>query len=252
MIRRSSSLRILAASLLSVTMLTACSTFDRLANVGEAPALSPIENPTLKPGYQPVSVPMPDPVTTVRQPNSLWVSGSKSFFKDQRASQVGDILTVVIDLDESAEMENTSTRSRSSTENTGIDAMLGYEESFNRLLPEAIDNTNLLQMDTESEASGTGSIDREEKIELRVAALVSQILPNGNLVINGRQEVRVNFEVRELQIAGIIRPEDIQSDNTIVYDKIAEARIAYGGRGQITDVQQPRLGTQVIDVLMPF
>jgi len=129
---------------------------------------------------------------------------------------------------------------------------LGYETSLNRLLPEAINAGNLLDIDSATNSNGNGQISRDEKIEVKIAAVISQVLPNGNLVIHGRQEFRVNYEARELQIAGIIRPEDISSTNTIVYEKIAEARIAYGGRGQISDLQQPRYGQQVLDILFPF
>jgi flagellar L-ring protein FlgH len=81
---------------------------------------------------------------------------------------------------------------------------------------------------------------------------VTQVLPNGNLVVQGRQELRVNFEVRELQITGVIRQQDISSTNTVSYTKLAEARISYGGRGQLTDVQQPRYGQQLLDIIAPF
>ena len=129
---------------------------------------------------------------------------------------------------------------------------MGYESSLSRVLPEAILPGSLIDLDSKTSNEGLGTIERDETIELKIAATVSQKLPNGNLVIHGRQEVRVNYETRDLQIAGVIRPEDISSSNTISYEKIAEARIAYGGRGQITDVQQPRYGTQVIDILFPF
>lgn len=236
----------------ALTGLSACSAVDRLANIGEPPAMGKIENPTTQSGYVPVSLPMPTPQQEIRQSNSLWSSSKSGFFKDQRASQVGDILTVTIEIDDEAEMDNTSSRSRSSNEDAGLSALLGYEASLNRILPQAVDNDNLVGMGADSSHSGTGSIDREEKIEVKLAALVTQELPNGNLVIQGRQEVRVNFEKRVLELAGVIRREDINIDNTITYDKIAEARISYGGKGQITDMQQPRYGQQVFDVLFPF
>lgn len=247
----------------AITSLSACSAVDRLANIGEAPTLSSIENPTTQSGYKPVSLPMPTPQPENRQANSLWSSNKNGFFKDQRAGQVGDILTVMIEIDDQAELDNTSERSRSSAESSTLTRLLGYEQSLDKLLPEAINdpaegdaaptlNEDLADFGSDSSHNGTGSIDREEEITVTLAALVTQELPNGNLVIQGRQEVRVNYEKRILELAGVIRPEDITINNTITYDKIAEARISYGGKGQITDVQQPRYGQQVFDVLFPF
>ena len=232
--------------------LSACSPVDRLANIGEAPSMTKIENPTTQSGYVPVSLPMPTPQPDVRQANSLWSGNKTGFFKDQRAGQVGDILTVMIEIDDEAEMDNTTSRSRSSSEDAGLNALLGYEQSLSRILPEAVNNENLVGMGADSTHAGTGSIDREEEITVKLAALITQELPNGNLVIQGRQEVRVNYEKRILELAGVIRREDINVDNSITYDKIAEARISYGGKGQITDMQQPRYGQQVFDVLFPF
>ena len=240
---------VLAASL----ALGACSsTLDRLQNIGATPKLSEISNPVQDPNYRPVSLPMPKADTDYRHANSLWRAGSRAFFKDQRAGVTGDILTVLINIDDKAELSNASRRSRTTTENSAIGGLLGFEANLNKILPNQVDNNNLLGIDGSSNNNGSGTIDREEAIQLKVAALVTQVLPNGNLVIQGRQEVRVNYEVRELQITGIIRREDIASTNTISYEKIAEARIAYGGRGHITDVQQPRYGTQVLDILYPF
>jgi flagellar L-ring protein precursor FlgH len=236
----------------ALTSLSACSAVDRLANIGEAPTLAAIENPTTARGYKPVSLPMPTAEPEIRQANSLWSSNKSGFFKDQRATNVGDILTVMIEIDDKAEVDNSSSRSRSAGESAGLNSLLGYEASLDRLLPQDIDNSSLADMESSSNHSGTGSIDREEEITVKLAALVTQELPNGNLVIQGRQEVRVNFEKRVLELAGVIRKEDISINNTISYEKIAEARISYGGKGQITDVQQPRYGQQVFDVLFPF
>ena len=165
---------------------------------------------------------------------------------------MGDIVTVLVDIEDEATLSNTTARTRNSAEDTDVTSLLGYETSFGRILPQAIDPTDLISLGTASSSTGVGSVTREEAIDLSVAAIVLQVLPNGNLVIHGRQEVRVNFEVRELQVAGVIRPEDITSTNTIEHTDIAEARISYGGRGQLSDVQQPRYGQQVLDVIMPF
>lgn len=243
--------RVLALSALTIA-LAGCSSLDKLSQVGNAPPLSPIENPQTTPGYRPVSMPMPAAKPVVFQSNSLWRSGSRAFFKDQRASRIGDILTVNINIADKAEVENTSSRSRANSEDAGLDNLLGFEASLGKILPDAVNNATLVGATSNSASQGTGSVDRKEEIELVVAAVVVQILPNGNMVIEGRQEVRVNYEVRELLIAGVVRPEDITAINTIQHTQIAEARISYGGRGHITDVQQPRYGQQVYDILMPF
>jgi flagellar L-ring protein FlgH len=239
----------LAAVLSVAAMAGGCGSLERLRLIGDAPPLAAISNPTAAPGYKPVQMPMPPPQPAIYQPNSLWRTGSRAFFKDQRAHQIGDILTVIVNFNDKAIMENETQRSRNNSEDSGIDNFFGKPKVpiMNTPVP-----TRIFTADSNSSSDGKGSIDRKEQLFTNVAAVVTQVLPNGNLVVEGKQEVRVNFEIRELIVAGIVRPEDIQSDNTIDSSKIAEARIAYGGRGQITDVQQPRYGQQVLDVLLPF
>lgn len=240
------------ALLLGCTLSGCGSTMDRLSSIGSPPTMSPVENPQLKEDYKPVSMPMPAPVAETRQPNSLWASNRTTFFKDQRAGNVGDILTVMIEIKDKAELDNATERTRDNGETAELPALAGYEGSLGRILPESVDPTNLAELGSTSKSNGSGTIDREEKITVKLAALITQVLPNGNLVIHGNQEVRVNFEKRILSVDGVIRPEDISTDNTVNYDQIAEARIAYGGEGQITDVQQARYGQQVYDILFPF
>jgi flagellar L-ring protein precursor FlgH len=238
------------ASLVTLASLAcSCSSIDRLRGVGDQPPLAAISNPTAAAGYKPVQMPMPAPQPAIYQPNSLWRTGSRAFFKDQRAHQIGDILTVTVNITDKATIENETQRSRKNTEDSGITDFFGKPKVpiMNTPVP-----TRIFTGDSTSSSDGKGSVDRKEALQTNIAAVVTQVLPNGNLVVEGKQEVRVNFEIRELIVAGIVRPEDIQSDNTIDSSKIAEARIAYGGRGQITDVQQPRYGQQVLDVLLPF
>lgn len=232
--------------------LAGCNTADRLAAVGRPPALSAIEDPTAGSGYRPVQMPMPPQVVATHTPNSLWRQGSRAFFKDQRAQQVGDILTVKVNLKDSAKIDNETQRSRSNNETLNTPNLFGFETAIPKILPGSPTGSPLVQTNSATSNQGRGSVDRSETLATNVAAVVTQLLPNGNLVIEGRQEVRVNFEVRELIVGGIVRPEDIEADNTITSTKIAEARIAYGGRGQITDVQQARYGQQVLDIILPF
>jgi len=247
------------AALLIASSLAGCGASERIANIGKPPELTKITNPTTQPEYQPVSLPMPTPRHVDRQKNSLWASDRITFFKDQRAKDIGDIITVVIDITDEATIENETERTRTSNEGANLNRLLGLEQGIDAILPEAINdpatgllNPQLSAFDSDSSHVGNGTIEREEEIELEVAAIITQILPNGNMVINGRQEVRVNFEKRILQIDGVIRPEDITTQNTIEHNRIAEARIIYGGEGQITDVQQPRYGQQLYDIIFPF
>jgi flagellar L-ring protein FlgH len=240
-----------AAALLCLA-LSGCNSLSRLGDIGAAPGLTPIENPTAAADYQPISLPMPAPQPAQYAANSLWRAGARAFFKDQRATRSGDILTVKIEIRDSAKLNNTTTRSRNASENGGFTGLFGLETQVAKILPEGTNPANLVGVTSDNTHQGSGVIQRDETIALKVAAIVTQVLPNGNLAIQGRQEVQVNFERRDLYIAGVIRPEDIDSANSIPYDKIAEARISYGGRGQITDVQQPRYGQQLYDIVAPF
>jgi flagellar L-ring protein precursor FlgH len=177
--------------------------------------------------------------------------GIRAFFKDQRAQQVGDLVTVKVLVTDKANLDNETKRSRTNNESFGTANLFGAETKIPSVLPGATASA-LLNADGKSSSEGAGSVSRKEELVTSVAAVVTQVLPNGNLVIEGKQEIRVNFEVRELIVAGVIRPEDIEAGNTVESSKIAEARIAYGGRGQISDVQQPRYGQQVLDIVLPF
>ena len=183
---------------------------------------------------------------------SLWSGGQHSLLGDQRAMKKGDILTVAIELDEKAEISNDTNRSRSGSESLEIPSLLGLPQRAADKLPIGASLDEAVSVDSSSVSKGKGSVKRKEKLTLRVAATVVDVLPNGVLSISGSQELRVNFELRELLVAGYVRPEDISRQNEITYDKIASARVSYGGRGQISDVQQPRYGQQILDALLPF
>ena len=183
---------------------------------------------------------------------SLWAGDRGSLLGDRRASLRGDILTVVIEIDDSAEISNSSSRSRSGSEQMSVPSLFGIPQRINDRLPEGASLDPGVQLSGSSNSEGDGSVRRNEELTLRVAATVVDVLPNGVLSIAGSQEVRVNFELRELLVSGFVRPEDVSRQNEITYDKIASARISYGGRGQITDMQQPRYGQQIADAVLPF
>jgi flagellar L-ring protein precursor FlgH len=239
-----------AAATLAVVAL-ALGACDRLTGVGQAPNLSVVQDPTAQAGYKPVRMPMPDAQPVYYASNSLWRTGARGFFKDQRARVVGDLVTVKVKITDKATFDNDTKRSQTGNESVDFPNFFGVEKKANKFLGTKSTDP-LFKTDSTATSEGKGSIARAEQLTTNVAAVVTQVLPNGNLVIEGKQEVRVNFEMRELVVAGVLRPEDIESDNTVDSTKIAEARIAYGGKGQITDIQQPRYGQQVMDVLLPF
>jgi Flagellar basal body L-ring protein len=229
-----------------------CQLASRLSEVGDYPELSPITNPQAMPGYRPVNMPMPAPQPAEDNPNSLWRPGARAFFKDIRAKEVGDQLTVRMRVNDSATWNNKTKRERTDNMGMAVDSMFGYEGKLRKIFPNEVDNANLVALDSNNKTNGTGDINRKEKLELTFAAMVTQVLPNGSLVIRGRQEVRVNYEMRELLLTGIIRQSDIDADNTISHERVAEMRMAYGGRGTVSDLQQPRWGSQILDIILPF
>ncbi len=205
----------LGTILVLATSLAGCNIASRMANLGGPPDLTPVQNPTASPDYRPVTMPMPTVAPAVQQANSLWRAGARAFFKDQRAGKVGDILTVVVNIQDSGAISNQTARTRAAGEDAAASAFLGYQASAHKFLPTAVDPGNLVNVESSSSHTGNGTVTRNETITMRVAAVVTQVLPNGNLAISGRQEVRINFEVRELEVAGVIRPEDIAANNTV-------------------------------------
>jgi flagellar L-ring protein precursor FlgH len=248
------SILLLAATSLAVT---GCgNTARKLSQIGDPPPVSKLENPQLRPDYTPLSWPLPDPEGAVTHTaNSLWQPGARGFFRDQRATRVGDILRVNVSITDTAQFDNTNNMERKSTDEAGVNSLFGLETRIGKLIPipgVSTDPAKLIDTSSETQTKSTGRINRRETINTQVAALVTQQLPNGNLVIEGTQEVLVNYEIREVSVRGVIRPQDILSDNSINSNQIAQARIIYSGRGQLSEITQPRWGSQAVEILSPF
>lgn len=224
----------------------------RLESVGKEPEITPIRATTEHAAMMTPSLPQTLTQTPPVADASLWSGGRESLFGDQRAATRGDIMTVVIEIDDKAEISNSSNRARSGSENLSVPSLFGIPQRVDQSLPDGASLADAVSVNSSSASSGNGSVSRNEKLTLRVAATVVDVLPNGVLSIQGTQEVRVNFELRELVVSGFVRPKDITRQNEITYDKIASARVSYGGRGQITDMQQPRYGQQISDIILPF
>lgn len=224
-----------------------CACAGHHADIGREPHLTPVGS-----GLRPDMVPVQSeyrPLSSYRRDNSLWSDTSADLFRDPRARRIGDVVTVKIAIKDKASLDNRSNRSRNSNKSLGLFGSFATDKNS---VSHEWEGELEAELDSKTASKGEGKISRSESIQLRVAAVVSAILPNGNLVISGSQEVRVNYEVRVLTVAGVVRPRDIEPDNTIAYDKIAEARISYGGRGRIMEVQQPGIGQQLLDIVIPF
>jgi flagellar L-ring protein precursor FlgH len=238
--------RLLAPALASLA-LAGCGAVAAVPEFSRQPTLTAVGSGLLA---DRVPVPAePLPVAQYHPGNSIWQDNTADLFRDPRAARIGDVVTVKISIKDKASIDNNSKRSRDSKMN--FKPELGYDIAIGGVSATGAGNIDA-SVDAGSTTDSKGGITRSESIELLVAAIVTGVLPNGNLIVSGSQEVRVNYEVRELSVAGIIRPRDIATDNTIAYDKIAEARISYGGRGRIMEVQQPGIAHQVWDVLTPF
>lgn len=227
--------------------LTGCSTISETVR---GPELAPVAYPaTLVPVSQ---VYGREEAARPASANSLWRTGARTFFGDQRARRIGDILTVNINIDDRAQTQNSTNRTRSNESSGGISNFFGLENSLGRAFPGGFNPQNLVGVQGESTANGSGAINRSERVELTIAAVVTDVLSNGNMVIQGRQEVRTNRELRELTVAGIVRPEDITAANTISHTQIAEARISYGGRGDVSRMQATPAAQSLVERFSPF
>ena len=235
-------------TLITCVILAGCGKLDQ---VGRPPEFSPLAG-NIEHSAMYSSLPA---VTEDRGPteqSSLWTAQRNSLLGDHRANTRGDILTVVVEINDQATLNDTSKRSRTGANKMGVPALFGIPERLDAVLPTGATSADLVSTNSASTFSGTGSVARNEKVTLRLAATVVEDLPNGVLRIEGQQQVRVNNELRDLVVSGYVRPDDISRQNEITYDKIADAQISYGGRGQITDVQQPAWGQQVADQVLPF
>ncbi|QFY59073.1 flagellar basal body L-ring protein FlgH [Rhizobium grahamii] len=228
----------------AAAMLAGCQSPQAVNEIGRAPAMSPIGSGLAYGQTQQMSM-YPKQPHQVAQGYSLWSDSQAALFKDSRALNVGDILTVDIQINDKGSFENNSKRSRENSSGLNWDVaanILGWNPS----------SKTDVTYGSDTSTDGKGKIERTDKLQLMVAAVVTGILENGNLVISGSQEVRLNQELRILNVAGIVRPQDVNADNQISYDKIAEARISYGGRGRLMEVQQPPRGQQAIDLFSPL
>lgn len=237
--------------------LSGCNLPQQLSTIGEPPKLSQIQNPTQVSGYQPVSMPMPATGTYQSRTNSLWETGSRAFFKDQRANKIGDVVTVLVDMDQKQSIQMTPKMQRTTSGSTLVTSALGLENKAEKFFPKkqhgvGVPNPAWLDFKSNPTLNSTAQYDVSDKLNVKIAATVIQILPNGNMVIKGRQELRLVNEVREVEVMGVVRKEDISSSNTITGDKIAEMRLAYGGRGDLSDMQSFPWGQQVLNKVMPF
>lgn len=242
-------MRLSVLALLALAPLAACSTVTEAVR---GPELAPVGYPAALAPQTQMYVAARDPLPQAASANSLWRTGARAFFIDQRANRVGDIVTVQIDINDSAQTSNASRSSRASDMSMGVPNFLGLESSLGRILPGGFDPANAINTNSETSNSGTGAVTRSEKISLTIAAVVTAVLPNGNMVIQGTQEVRTNAELRQLTVAGIVRPEDISSANVVKHTQIAEARISYGGRGDISRVQKTPAAQSLVERFQPF
>lgn len=238
--------------LLSAILSSCQSTVDRLKRVGQHPEFTKLRVPDTSGHKNHKQEVNPDYQDKVKRTNSLWQPGSTTFFNDNRSWQVGDILKVVVQITDKANLDNNTNQGSKNKDNISLDNLMGKEKAVRQIFSSSNEATDLVKSNSDRAYVGGGTVKRKEDIKTAIAATVMQVLNNGNLVIQGHQEVRVNYELREVKVAGIVRPQDIKADNSVNSDQIAEARISYGGRGIISDVQKKPVVSEILDVVSPF
>ncbi len=243
---------VFAATSLAVPGLAYAGPFSAITSLFKGPTLGPMAYPSVLVGeVQPVLSSVREPPPETPTANSIWAVGTRNFFSDERAGRVGDILTVNVAIADSAKTQNTSNTGLTTSNAIGVPNLFGLESSLGKLIPGS-NPSKLITTNTANTSAGTGGVNRTEQINLTLAAVVTQVLPNGNLVIQGSQEVKTDNEIRQLTVSGIVRPEDITAANTISWNQIAEARISYAGRGDISNVQPTPWGTSLLQRFWPF
>lgn len=249
MIRRHASR---AALLLGLLGLAACDTWDSFQKPPNISGPGTLDNiPVTEETARTIAAANVPPLPPAAQ-GALWRPGSKTFFRDPRARGIGDLVTVAVNLKEEAQFANQTKLDRKNANEIGLDKMFGLGSMITRAIPGLAGTDPTLSISALGSTVGQGDIKRSENIVMNIAATVVQVLPNKNLEIAGSQEIRLNNELRQLQIRGIVRPEDIRSDNTITSEKIADARIQYGGRGVSSTLQRPSWGQDILNRLSPF
>ena len=241
-------------SLLAATCLASgcAGTLEKLEAIGKPPALAKVDDPTAQKNYKPLTWPLPEAPVPKPQANSLWQPGARAFFRDGRAARVGDILRVKINITDQAEFDNNTTSTRTTAEAVAPPSLFGLQNRLTGLGLSPANQAGGISVTGNATHNGNVTAKRKETVQTQVAAMVTQVLPNGNFVISGKQEFLMNYDIREVSIKGVVRPQDIGTDNTVDSTQVAEARITYGGRGQNMDVQQSRWGSQAIEAISPF
>jgi flagellar L-ring protein FlgH len=248
--------------ILMALTLPGCNLARNFSTIGEPPQMTQIKDPRDLPGYEPVQMPMPEPAMVAqRSSNSLWQQGSRAFFKDQRACKVGDVLTIEVNVDRKQNMQMSPNIERQSSVSSTVTEVLGHALPIQKRIARALpgkESGDTMRLDSWADAKSqpshkaTAKYDVQDKMQFNMAAVIIQILPNGNMVVQGREEVRLVNELREIEIKGIVRREDISSNNTVASQKIAQLRISYGGRGDLSDAQSAPWGQQYLNKLLPF
>lgn len=245
-------LKLLVLLLLTFVITSCQSTFDQIKRIGRQPDFSKLRIPDTSGTKHQNRERNVEYETRVAQTNSLWQPGSTTFFKDNRSWTVGDIVRVVVQIQDKANLDNSTNQSMKNDDRLSLSNLMGKENAVKQIL--SADNTaaDLVKSGSDRKFGGSGSIKRQEDITTEIAAIVMQVLPNGNLVVQGHQEVRVNYELREVKVAGIVRPQDIRANNSVQLSQIAEARVSYGGRGTVSDIQKKPIVSEILDIVAPF